>query len=462
MHPFETTAGPRRHQELRRSVVGLAALAALVVGVDRAEAQANKLGFRVGEKSKLHTGLDVSALYDSNIRRREDDPNTAAIDESANADDVRLIFRPSLKLEVPGRSVAFGLGLGATISQFLGTSAANPDTQFGFDGSVYFRLGSNKSVVSFVLENTPMLTPTILPELGTIGADEVLFPAFTDAGRAYLTLRPGGGALEFDVGYENMFVIFDRGQGVGSPDDGFTHKAFIESRLKFLPKTALIFYADFGAFDPANPNRNANTLGANPFTAQIGLIGQITRSLSAEVRAGYAETLVWALDGAGEPDRFGSTAPTNQRTVVGLASLTWQIISTAQLAATYQRDLQPTVALSSFITDAFRLRANWSIDRLVLGAYAEAQLRDFGFQVDLAAPGQMPTSDIEREPFATLVFGGAKAEYYFLDWLVGGLNYRVMLQSSNDEERARNDGSVLPALGGFTRHQMFATVGARY
>jgi hypothetical protein len=238
----------------------------------------------------------------------------------------------------------------------------------------------------------------------------------------------------------------------------------LESRLEFLPKTALIFYADFGIFDPANPveGRGVSTLGSNPFSVLVGLIGQVTRTLSAEVRAGYGETLVWNRTPDGELQRFEETARTNQRTVIGLASLTWRFLRTANLSLTYQRSIQPTVALSSLIADAVRFRVNWGIDRLVLGAYAEGQLREFGFQVDTTDPGEEPTQDVEREPFAVLAFGGVKAEYYFLDWLVGGLNYRIMYQSSNDEDRQTPGGTVLPALGEFTRHQVFALVSARY
>lgn len=453
MQRLDVTAEHRPETQLPRSLAPalpvLATLGLMGLGGE-AYGQVETLGFRIGEKSKLHTNLDLSTGYDTNSLRQDDD-----FDD--NASDVRLMVRPSLSLDVPGRAVAFRFGLGATISQFLGVNSeieGADETLFGFDANLYFRLGSNDSAVSFILENQPTLTPTVIPEPGAIGADERLFPAFADSGRAFLRLRPGGGALEFDVGYRNDFVIFTRSQPdqrAGSPDDGYNHVAFLESRLKFLPKTAALFYAEFGWFDAANPEREVTTADANPFSVLVGLIGQITRTVSLEVRAGYAETLVWA------GDRFGETDPANQRSPVGLISMTWKPIGTAQLGLTYQRSLQTIVALSSFIADAFRFRADWSVGRLVLGAYAEVQLRDFGTQIDIRDPGVMPEG-VEAEPFATLVLGGARAEYYFLDWLTGGLSYGVMAQNSNDEDRQ----DAVPALGGFTRHQFFANVGVRY
>ena len=437
-------------QHGRRRVFRTAS-AVLLVGVllawsQTGFAQVNTLGFRVGEKSKLHTNLDIATAFDSNSLRREDIEGTPT-DETEGVEDVRLLIRPSIELEVPGRSFEFKFGLGASITQFLGTgSSARDETLFGFDSAINLRVGSKESTVAFYLQNNPVLTPTVLPGLGTIGADERLFPAFTDTGRAYLTVRPGGGALEFDVGYANQFIIYTR-DDPGSPDDGFTNTAFVEGRWKFLPKTAALIYADFSSFDPANPSRDtATTLDSNPISVMLGLRGKVTRTLSAELRAGYGETLVWERGGS----RFSSVDDANQRTVVGLASLTWQVMQTAQVYLAYQRSVLPTVVLSSMITDAIRLRGNWSIDRLVLGAYGEVQFRDFGTQTE------DPTA--ESEPFATLVFGGARADYYFFDWLMGGLNYRVMLQSSNDEDRA----FATPVLGGFDRHQVFAQVGFRY
>ena len=449
-----------RRRSLRRIVI----VTSLMVGctqlrVTPAVAQVEGLGFKVGNKSRLHTNLDISASFDSNSNRASDRPETAA-NELDGVEDVRLLVRPSISLEVPGQSVRFQFGLGTTISQYMGAGGARPaDTEFGLDGKISLRLGSKQSTFAFVFENAPILTPTVLPELGTIGADERLFSAFSDMGRLYFTLRPGGGALEFDVGYKNQFVIYTRSNdgdelANGSPDDTFLHTGFLEARLRFLPKTAALLYAEFGALDAFNPDdgRRVTTLESNPFNVALGLKGQVTRSISAELRVGYGETLVWDnMSG-----RFGQTSPANQRTVIGLASATWQTTRTSQLSLAYQRNVQPTVALSSFISDALRFRSTWNIDRLILGAYIEGQLRDFGAQEDAESvvPGETPN----REPSAVLVLGGLRADYYFLTWLYGSLNYRVIIQMSNDEDRSL----ALPQLGDFERHQVFATAGIRY
>ncbi|MBX2812205.1 MAG: hypothetical protein KTR25_10360 [Myxococcales bacterium] len=412
-------------------------------------AEDRRLGFRVGAKSKLHLNLDLSAAMDSNPERLNDS-------DSQGAEDFRLVIRPSFKLDAPGRSYRLRLGAGLTVSQFFSPAAGTLEsigTKPGADARLYFRLGTGRSAVTLTVENTPILTPTVLPDLGTISADEALFETFADTGKLYLTLRPGGGALEFDVGYENAFTVFLRSmEGRSAPDDGFLHKGFFEGRLKFLPKTAALVYIDFGAFDAYNPSGPVTTLGSNPISLLVGVEGQITRTIATELRVGYAENLVWS------GQRFGETAPQNQRTVVGLASAVWQITRVAQISLGYQRTLQPTVALSSFIADALRFRALWRIERLELGVYAEVQHRDFGTQAPDAELVAQNPGIAENEPSATLAFGGLRADYYFYNWLIGGLNYRLLHQGSNDPER----GNSLPELGAFSRHQVFATVGVRY
>ncbi len=425
----------------------LAAALSWSLAPSAADAQPTKLGFKVGEKSKLNTSLVVATAFDSNSLRRGTNPITGD-DDAQGQEDVRLFVRPGLALDVPGTNASFQLGLGATISQFFGAGdTARSDTLFGLDSRLRLRLGNNKGLITFTLENDPMLTPTVLPEAGTIGADERLFPAFTNQGRAFFTLRPGGGALEFDVGHKNQYIVFTGGEATDQLDDGFYNIAFLEARWKFLPKTALALYGDFGAFDPSRTGAQAPTLESNPYTIQLGLIGQITRTVATELRAGYAETLVWSPGGG----RFSELDPGNQRTVVGLASVSWQAMRTLNLSLTYHRSLQPVILLSSFIGDAVRGKVSWGIDRLVLNLHAEYQMRTFGTQ----RPGA--ESQI-NDPVAHLGFGGASADYYFTDWLVGGLAYRSMIQGSNDGDRT----GALFLLGDFDRQQVFARVGVEY
>lgn len=434
----------------RRFTVGWLGLAgALLLGAPVAEAQQNKsrTGFRIGEKSKLHLGIDLASSYDTNSRRRPDA-------EAANSQDVRLLVRPSFEIDVPGTSAAFRIGAGTTFTRFLGVeSNADGESLFGFHGDLYLRLGSRKAPVMLTVENTPILTPTVMPDAATISTDERLFRAFTDSGKAFVTLRPGGGALEFDLGYANSYILYIRTEET-APDDGFSHVGFLEARWKFLPKTAMLFKADFGWFEPANPNGNLSTKPSNPFNATVGIIGQITRTISAELRAGYGETLTWNTE-----ERFSETHPgLNQRDLIGTAAVTWQILKTAKWTLAYQRALQPIVALSSMRSDSIRTRLNWGIGQLVLEGYFEYQFRHFG-RAETADPADADGLQ-DQATEGSLMFGGARADYYFTDWLTGGLSYRVMVQDDfNDTVVNSNDA---PQLGDFDRHQAWVTVGVHY
>ena len=438
---------------------------ALVLGASSpALAQsASRLGFRIGDKSKLHLGLNVASAFDTN-------PTRLADDESVS--DVRLLVRPSFRVDVPGSSGELRLGVGTTLSRFLGTGGRDTgETLFGFDGNVFLRIGSRRSAVMLTVQNTPTLTPTVLPELGSIASDERQFPAFSDQGEIALTLRPGGGALEFDVGYRNQFLIFTEAGGAQPLDDSYSNVGFLAARLRFLPKTAVLLEMDFGAFDvDLVDDAQQTTFESNPYNIMVGLTGQITRTLEAEVRVGFGETLTWCpqgeqidADGDGTAEvtcdgRFDQVDPgLNQRDIIGNVALRWKFLKTAQLSAAYTRSLNGTVLLSSVRNDTFRLTANWNIGRLVLGAYGEAQLRHFGLQTR-QNPATTPDGESPTNPQATLIIGGARADYYFKDWLVGGLNWRLMDQSSNDEGRPNQR----PLLGAFLRQQIFANVGVQY
>ena len=265
-------------------------------------------------------------------------------------------------------------------------------------------------------------------------------------------MKPGGGALTFDVGYKNNSTIYLRGDKFPDAlDDTFEHAAFFEAKWKFLPKTALSLYTDFGFFSVANPEVEPSTLEGNPFHVTFGLVGQVTRKISAELRVGYGETLTWE-----KGREFSRLDTRNQRALVGIASATWEINRKSSLSLAYQRDVMPTGALSSFTSDAVRLRGHMQIQRLTLGAYAEAQFREFGNQFQGAGGA----------PSATVLIGGARADYYFLDYLSGGINYRVSSQTSNDADRLLPEGQGVSALaeslGEFDRHQLFVNIILRY
>src|SRR5262245_48965461 len=139
----------------------LAALVAVFTPLS-ASAQSHGIGFPVGEKSRVHTNLDVGVGYDSNPLRLST--------ESGNLPDWKALIRPGLLVNVPGSSLQFDMRTQLTISQFFGTGGKEAETKFGTLIGAKLRAGQRDSVVGFALDETLVRTPTQIDDLGSFAA----------------------------------------------------------------------------------------------------------------------------------------------------------------------------------------------------------------------------------------------------------------------------------------------------
>ncbi len=419
------------------------AAAFVAAPVAYAQPTSSKTGFPIGEKSRIHTRLSAGISFDSNPERVESDVTKS---------DWRFIARPGVSIDVPGQSVQFRAEANATLSTFFevnGQAADRSQLQVGTDVGMALRLGSRRSKVAFALDNTLVRTPTYrdtaagfverpIGDAGAVGpvasitSDEVRFKEWRNRGKARITFRPGGGALSFDVGYTNDMSFFDN----AALPDSHRHGALLEARLKFLPKTAAVFHADFSFYQLFDNSAINATNRSTPFNVELGLVGQITRSFSAEVYAGYADSLTW------NGGFFSDFADTNQRTPTGRVTLGYQFNENSRISASYMRHLAPIILLDNYIGDAIRLKFDMSvISRLVFGLSATYEFRGYGLE--------------NRD--AQVLVGGAQVTYWFFDFLNASVNYRILRQDADDGEEA----SAL-ILGDYTRHQVFLNVGLQY
>jgi hypothetical protein len=383
-----------------------------------------RLGFPLGEKSRLHTSIDTSMMFDSNPGRVD------TTGSSADVSDWRLVVRPGLHVDVPGSSLSLKMSSHLSVNQFFGVHG-DSKTQVGGDIGVGLVAGSERSAVSFTLDNVFMRTPAVVSDFGGIIADEARFQQWTNNGRAFFTFRPGGGALEFDTGYTNELQIYDE------LTDSIQHGALVEARLRFLPKTAAFVRGELKFFDPSQGNGNT-TLRSTPLDVRGGLRGQITRRIRSEVSVGYGDSLTWT-------DGFFSTASdTSQGTVVAKAELGYAIGKTLDLVGGYTRQVQAIILLDSFVGNAGYMNLTWvAARRLQLRGSGRFEFRDYATFPDIV---RVVTAD-------------AGVNYDFFDFLSAGIGYRLLLQDTTDG--ATPPGSTL-LLGSFTRHQVFFTASLHY
>ena len=304
------------------------------------------------------------------------------------------------------------------------------------------QLGSDQSAVSFKLENQLVRTPTFFDESGTIASDERRFKQWFNDGSARLTFRPGGRALEIDVGYRNQLTFYD--SDASNLPRGQQHGGLFEARWRFLPKTVLMFHADISTFTTTNENDLATlrTSSGLPLHAYFGAIGQVTRRLEAELTVGYGDTLT-------------DDSARNTRGPIGSALLKVNFSETMSVRGGYRRTIEPVVSLSSYSADVALLEFRTAVyGRLLFTVFGQYEFRQFA---DL--PG---VDGLDDGSLAHVVIGDAKVEYWFFDWLRANLNYRTIYQLTKEEDRVANVGVGAPGIQQFSRHQVFMNVGVRY
>lgn len=382
-------------------------------------------GFPIGEKSRVHTNLDLSVGFDSNPRRYDNDNLP---EDGTRLQDWRGLIRPGLSVDVPGNSVKFNLGSHLSISQLLGAGPNNPDTRFGADISAGLQLGSDDSIVSFRIDNMLVRTPDYIDSPGAVASDEFRAPEWNNNGTARLTLRPGGRALEFDLGYMFMYSNYDDESALSAYQ---RHGGLFEARWKFLPKTAFVFHADISRFMPFDEPTGLSTVAGTPFRVTVGAVGQVTTRLTAELTAGYEDTLA-------DVSEFAKRGP------IGNAIVSYQFNESSSLSLGYRRRIRPVVLLNGYSSDMPFVQAKVGIaGRLVFNLYGHYEFRGYADQ---------------NESQVQVAVGDARVEYWFFEWLMGAVNYRLLVQTPSDG--AVSSPSLL--LQDFTRHQLFFIAGFRY
>lgn len=385
-------------------------------------------GFPVGEKSRIHTGLDLLVGLDFNSKRFDDD---SEID--GPRDDFKMVIRPQLLLNVPGDAVTFDLKTQLSLTQFLNNPSGFNQTTVGGNVEASLRLGSKDSLVSFQLDNQLVRTPAILDEVGSVASDERRFPLWHNRGAARLTLRPGGRALELDIGGYAELTQYD-----DFPPASSLFGGVFEARWRFFPKTALVFHADIGGFTASNDINNT-TVGATPLHVTIGARGQVTPKITAELAAGYGDTLSSTTEGF-DP---GTSS------VIGTAILSYQLNDTSTLRFGYRRRVEPIVILNSYSSDApFVTFTTGFINQLTLRLYGEYDFRSY------ANSAQDATNERRSVQLAS---ADVRLQYWFFEFLNASVMYRLQLQSPGSTSDPSN---IL--LQDFTRHQLLLNVGLYY
>ena len=277
---------------------GLSILPGLLVAtsfVMGGAARAEGNGIKFGE-GRLHPSFGLEGGYDSLV-------GFGGLGNTAPTDvvgDIILHFQPALRFELPSDDVAFDAHLGADYNLYAGIPALS---YLGLTGDLTLDINRRGKFAVQIGDRVVRSDQTNALSLGA-----GVLSTYNDA-HIRGVYRPGGGALEFGVGYDLALELFSaRTAGsqfisacpdVNSPlcnpalvgeANYLNHSISVDGRWKFLPKTALLLessiaartYNDTSGFD----------VPAYPLRALLGLAGLITTRTTLVFKAGYGDALI--------------------------------------------------------------------------------------------------------------------------------------------------------------------------
>lgn len=390
-------------------VVSAALTTALVLAPASAQAQtpsvSTPVGFKVGD-GRLHLLGEVDSRFDSLV----------GYFAGQGVPSPEIIFTPraglGYSLESPSTLVKFNASAEYLIfSGILSPSSrslsrlqaiAGLDTSFNRDGAVSIDIGD-----TFTRSDR---TQNPSAGIGVVSLFNVLSLG--------VPIRPGGRALEITPRVAWSVEFFEplltgitscaAGDITCDParvgDMNYSNLNFgLNSRFKFLPKTAAVLEVNFDL--RTYWNTASTNLPAQILRGRAGLAGLITPRFSVLLLAGAAYD-------------FGAT---QRAAPIGQAELSYIIGDSVTISGGYVRDLMPVPAFGTFSDDRGYLNGRFSFfgDRLLFNATASVDYFTF-----FAAMGQ--TSN--RSDF--LIGLNVGPSFAVTSWFVIGANYGLGYRSS--------------------------------
>jgi hypothetical protein len=400
-------------------LTAIAVWAALCAAPELAGARGD--GIKAGP-GRLHLGLDLDLVYETNVNYSPSDPIS----------DLILRLRPGLTLDFPSDVVSFLLNGKVGYDYYFGIEESATSDLSSVVGMADLTVGFNPNGV-FAVFLEDQLSRTGDPRYTSLSGK---FDRTDNEAKLRFQIRPAGGALQFDLAYGFFLDWFDDLDGYSS----YGHRCYFSGKWRFFPKTALVL--DFDADLRRYPNRNqdgSHNPDINGIRSYIGLLGQITSSLSIVAKIGYGDTL---LEGGTNEDGTPYAGGDFRSAVAQVeASLRF---GTTFLQLGYSRNFQPVINFAYFGTDKLYLRFQQQfLGKLNLGA---------NFAFDMLAYGKGINQDANSRA-DYLLYGGASADYMILDWLALGLAYEFQVLLTDWTEP--DPGSVSPD---YTKHAIIFRV----
>ncbi|MHB8416878.1 MAG: hypothetical protein ACYDCL_02310 [Myxococcales bacterium] len=406
------------------------------------------LGIKVGD-GRLHLQLDLQGRYD-----------TFAELNAQNQPEGDFLFdiRPGLKLDIP--SPIFAFDLAADADGILYLNAPGLDRVLA-DGSV--GIGINRAGI-VGLDIADQFNRS--DNNNMVALPFAIISDYNDAS-AKIGIRPGGGALAIEPGFDFIYEHFEPVLSTGlsacpggsplcdpsnaSDMDFYEEKISLNLRWRFLPKTALLLGGDFMFVNyPTATSGLAANAPMDIVDGTIGIAGLLTSRVEVVLKAGYSQTLINGASVAAVP---GLAASGENRTLIGQAQIGYIFSETGSLKIGVVRLLNPAPTVLADYTDTRPyLNFRWLIaGRLTLHLDVSYDLFDYQFNSE----GQVGRNDeslhIDVGP-----------EFEILRWLRVAAGYDFTdLQSSDSAIFTYNSTSIFGGSG-YNNHEVYLRVTLAY
>jgi hypothetical protein len=262
------------------------------------------IGVRAGDL-EVHPGIAGEFGYDSNWFQRS---NQQGVDNGPKIAPVipalELRVTPSLYLSTVGLQrrqdeggpaespeIAFRAGVNATYRAYFGVTsdASQPNNDIAGQANV----GGAADARLDILPGRPVggaifatFGRTILPNEGNSDPD-VSFNQDAIGAGVELGFIPGGGTLDWHVGYQFSTTLFET--NAAQSFTNYTNEAYLHGHWRFRPQTALLYDASFGFFNYSKPDlaRAQGLVSSTPVRARLGLNGLVTDRFAVLAMLGW-------------------------------------------------------------------------------------------------------------------------------------------------------------------------------
>ena len=264
-------------------------------------------------------------------------------------------------------------------------------------------------------------------------------------GGARVSIHPGGGALNIQLGYGyvfNNFDDFDKG-------DSQAHEFEFLTTWRFYPKTVAFLSATGSLKDWSTDDESGLYVDNKPLRVTAGLNGYFTKKIAALIKVGYGNS-------------YYESGPDFEH-VIGQAELSYKISPTVLAAIGYKRDFTDSFFGNYYGDDSVYVRANMRLARRVsielLSSFHLVQYSGFD-PVELGQAVQV--SNKERIDQVLDVHAQVSVDITRWIGLTAGYELRTVFSDFWTRYIDVSSGQDQFDYGRYVKHQVYGSIDIRY